>query len=122
MNRLALAALAFLTSTAAVAAGKPVFDPAKLSSHVRVLSSDDYEGRGPATAGETKSIAYIVAQMKAAGLQPGGSPVNGKRGWTQDVPLLRSSIQGTPSLSFDVAGRRQPLSQGEEIAVRAAHT
>jgi len=122
MNRPALAALALLSSTAAVAAGKPVFDPSRLSSHVRVLSSDDYEGRGPATAGETKSIAYIVAQMKAAGLQPGGSPVNGKRGWTQDVPLLRSSIEGAPKLSFDLGGRRQSLSQGEEIAVRAALT
>jgi Zn-dependent M28 family amino/carboxypeptidase len=122
MNRLALAALALLSSTAASAAGKPAFDPARLSSHVRILASDDFEGRGPATAGETKAIDYIVAQMKAAGLQPGGAPVNGRRGWTQDVPLLRSSIEGTPRLSFDVGGRRQPLSQGEEIAVRAALT
>jgi Zn-dependent M28 family amino/carboxypeptidase len=122
MNRLALAALALLPLAAASAQDRTVFDPARLSSHIRILSSDDFEGRGPATAGETKAVAYIVEQMKAAGLQPGGSIVRGKRGWTQDVPLLRSSIVGTPSLSFDVAGRRQALSQGEEIAVRAALT
>jgi Zn-dependent M28 family amino/carboxypeptidase len=122
MNRFAFAALALLPLAAAPAQEKPIFDPARLSSHVRILSSDEYEGRGPATAGETKAVAYIVEQMKAAGLQPGGSLVRGKRGWTQNVPLLRSSILGTPSLSFDVAGRRQDLSQGEEIAVRAALT
>jgi Zn-dependent M28 family amino/carboxypeptidase len=122
MNRLAFAALALLPLAAASAQDKNVFDPARLSSHIRILSSDAFEGRGPATAGETKAVAYIVGQMKAAGLQPGGSLVRGKRGWTQNVPLLRSSIVGTPSLSFDVAGRRQTLSQGEEIAVRAALT
>jgi hypothetical protein len=122
MNRLAVAALALLPLAAASAQEKATFDPARLSSHIRVLSSDAYEGRGPATAGETKAVAYIVGQMKAAGLQPGGALVRGKRGWTQDVPLLRASIVGTPSLSFDVAGRRQSLAQGEEIAVRAALT
>ena len=37
-----------------------------------MLSSDEFEGRGPATPGETKTIAYVSEQMKAAGLQPGG--------------------------------------------------
>src|SRR4051812_20684524 len=120
MNRLPLAAALSLLPFAAAPA--PQFDPVRLSNHVRILASDEFEGRGPATAGETKSIAYIVGQMKAAGLQPGGSIVRGKRGWTQDVPLLRASIEGTPRLAFDVAGRAQPLTQGEEIAVRAPLT
>ncbi|HEY0413726.1 MAG TPA: M28 family metallopeptidase [Allosphingosinicella sp.] len=123
MNRLTLAAAAAIASlplAAAMAQPSATFDPARLSEHIRVLASDAFEGRGPATAGETKSVAYIVGQMKAAGLQPGGSLVRGKRGWTQNVPLLRASIVGTPKLSFDVAGQRRALSQGEEIAVRAA--
>jgi len=110
------------TAAAAIAAPAPTFDAQRLSDHVKVLASDAFEGRGPATAGETKAVAYIIAQMKAAGLQPGGDLVNGRRGWTQDVPLLRSSIEGTPRLSFDVAGREQALAQGEQIAVRAALT
>ncbi|MBV8685873.1 MAG: M28 family peptidase [Alphaproteobacteria bacterium] len=117
---LAAAALPVLAASAAAAA--PGFDPARLSRHVRILSSDEYQGRGPATAGETKAVDYIVAQMKAAGLQPGGAIVRGKRGWTQDVPLLRASIEGSPALAFDLGGRRQAVTQGEEIAVRAALT
>src|SRR6476469_4909567 len=120
MKRLALLAAAASFSAAALAAGAPSFDPARLSQHVKMLSSDAFEGRGPATAGETKSVDYIARQMKAAGLQPGGDLVRGRRVWTQDVPLLRAQIEGTPQVSLDVNGQRQALRQGEDIAVRAA--
>src|SRR3546814_4542650 len=50
----------------------PTFDPQRLSEMVKTLSSDAFEGRGPATAGEKKTIDYVVAQMQAAGVQPGG--------------------------------------------------
>jgi Zn-dependent M28 family amino/carboxypeptidase len=115
--------LATLTvSTGALCASAPTFDPKRLSEEVKTLSSDAFEGRGPATAGETKTVAYVVEQMKAAGLQPGGDPSGAKaaRSWTQAVPLLRSEIKGTPKLSVDVGGKTQSLTQGEEIAVRAA--
>src|SRR5690606_22157870 len=42
------------------------------------------------------------------------------RAWTQAVPLLRSDIAGTPALSVSVDGEPRALTQGEEIAVRAA--
>ncbi|BDU18237.1 M28 family metallopeptidase [Lysobacter auxotrophicus] len=104
-------------------AGKPAatdIDPQRLSQDVKVLSSDEFEGRGPATAGETRTIDYVVAQMKAAGLQPGGDLKDGKREWTQAVPLARAEIKGTPTLSVAVKGKTQALTQGEQIAVRAA--
>jgi Zn-dependent M28 family amino/carboxypeptidase len=103
----------------AVTQPEPVFSPQRLSGHIRILASDAFEGRGPATAGETKTVGYIVQQMQAAGLQPGGSPVKGKRGWTQDVPLLRSEISGQPEIAMNIAGQKTPLAQGEEIAIRA---
>ena len=92
----------------------PDVDPQRLSQDVKVLSSDEFEGRGPATAGETKTIDYVVAQLKAAGVQPGGDLKDGKREWTQAVPLARSQIRGTPTLSVAVKGRSQPLTQGEQ--------
>jgi Zn-dependent M28 family amino/carboxypeptidase len=118
-----LAALACATSAASFAASAPRFDIARVTADVRTLSSDAFEGRGPATAGETRTIAYLVKRMKAAGLQPGG-PLKGRtRSWTQDVPLLQSDIVGAPSLSLSgMADAHAPrtLTQGEEIAVRAA--
>jgi Zn-dependent M28 family amino/carboxypeptidase len=104
----------------AIASAQPAkFDQAKLSRHVQTLSSDAFEGRGPATRGEKMSIDYIVRELKGAGVQPGGDIVGGKRGWTQAVPLLKGDIAGTPSLALTINGTSIPLSQGNEIAVRA---
>jgi len=116
-----LCALALAISSAVMAAAvtAPTFDPHRLSDEDKTLSSDAFEGRGPATPAEKKTIDYVVAQMKAAGLQPGGDLSNGKRAWTQAVPLLRTEIIGTPALSLSIGGKSQSLTQGNEIAVRA---
>jgi len=114
------AAILLAVATSAHAGDAPQFDPHRLSDEVKTLSSDAFEGRGPATEGEKRTVAYVIEQMKAAGLQPGGELKDGKRSWTQPVPLLRADIAGTPQLAFDVAGKAQSLKQGEDIAVRAA--
>ncbi|WP_246524736.1 hypothetical protein [Sphingobium phenoxybenzoativorans] len=44
------------------------------------------------------------------------------RSWTQDVPLLKSEIIGAPKLSLNIGGVPRTLTQGEDIAVRAAMT
>src|SRR5262245_13057492 len=111
--------LALLLATTAVSAQTTQFDPARLSQHVQTLGSDAFEGRGPATAGETKTVAYLTDQFAKAGLQPGGDLKDGKREWTQAVPLLRSEFTAAPQVSLDIAGKATPLTQGEQIAVRA---
>lgn len=120
MRSLLACLLAVLPSAAlAAATPEPAFSPQRLSGHIRILSSDAFEGRGPATAGETRTVAYLIQQFQASGLQPGGPVAGGKRGWTQDVPLLRSEISGQPDVAMDIAGTRTPLTQGSEIAIRA---
>ena len=113
-------ALAVIPAYADGPAAAPTFDPQALSQIVKTLSSDAFEGRGPATTGETKTVAYVIEQLKAAGVQPGGDLKDGKRGWTQAVPLLRAQIVGAPRLSVSVDGKPQALTQGEQIAIRAA--
>ena len=54
-----------------------------------------------------KTVAYIVEQMKAAGLQPGGDLKDGKRAWTQDVPLAQFDISGPVESSVTAAGQRR---------------
>lgn len=105
---------------AVAAADTSTFNPAHLSADVKTLSSDAFEGRGPATAGETKTLDFLIAQYKAAGLQPGGDLKDGKRGWTQAVPLLRSEIEGTPTFKVTINGKAESWKQGEQIAARAA--
>lgn len=104
-----------VAAASAAPAGAIAISPARLAQHVRTLSSDAFEGRGPATPGETKTVAYIAQQFAAAGLRPGGRGGS----WTQDVPLVQSDIVGTPTLAVTVGGGRQALTQGEQVAVRA---
>ncbi len=119
MKRVVISLLAMSVSTALMAA-PPKFDGARISADVRELSSDAYEGRSPATAGEEKTIAFLSKQFAAAGMQPGGDLKDGQRLWTQAVPLLKGDIVGKPELSLSSQGKPQTLNQGQEIAVRAA--
>jgi hypothetical protein len=42
---------------------------AELRKHVEILASDEYEGRGPGTEGERKTLAYLENEWTKAGLQ-----------------------------------------------------
>ena len=95
------------------------FNPSRLAQHVRTISADNYEGRAPATKGERMTVDYLVREFKAAGLQPGGDLKNGKREWTQSVPLLKSDHASAPVVSIQTPGGPMPLTQGEQIALRA---
>jgi Zn-dependent M28 family amino/carboxypeptidase len=123
ISRTAGVALALcLIGHVAPARADAAVDPARLSAHVKTLASDAFEGRAPGTPGEEKTVAYLVEQMKAAALQPGGDLTNGTRAWTQDVPLARFRADGPMDIAVTAGGRRQPLTQGKDIAVRAAQT
>ena len=87
---IAASALA-LTATPVIAAPSQ-FSPQRLSDIDKTLSSDAFQGRGTAAAIEPTVIDYIAKQFAAAGVQPGGDLVNGKRSWFQAVPLLESQI------------------------------
>lgn len=62
------------------------------------------------TQGEEKTIAYLIEQFKAAGLEPGGE--NG--GWTQTVPLIRTKLQA-PTLSIRQGSTTTPLTFPKDI-------
>ena len=113
----ALAAIALLgcAATAIAAPTSARIEAARLSEHVRILASDEFEGRGPASPGEDKTIAYISQQMAAAGLEPGGP--NGS--WYQDVILNRFEQVGTPTMSFRAADGSwtRPILFAEEAVI-----
>jgi Zn-dependent M28 family amino/carboxypeptidase len=116
--RSALLLLAATSLTAAPAAAQQI-SPQRLSDHTRILGSDAYEGRGVATRAETKTVNYIIAQLRAAGVQPGGAVVNGKRTWTQPVPLLKSDLAGDPIVTVTGKSGNARLVQGTDIALRS---
>jgi Zn-dependent M28 family amino/carboxypeptidase len=118
LTRLAL----LLVATSALAVSPLAaqsFSVPRLTQDIKTLSSDAFEGRGPATAGEVKTVAYLSQQLKAAGVQPGGDVVNGQRQYTQRVPLLQSHWSADPVVTLQGGAAAGRLAQGTDIAVRA---
>jgi Zn-dependent M28 family amino/carboxypeptidase len=74
-----------------------------LKTVTQTLSSDEYEGRAPTTAGEEKTVALLVDRFQKAGLKPGN---NGK--WTQDVPMVEQTAANVSNLTF--TGGKTPVS------------
>ena len=64
---------------------------------VRVLASDDFEGRAPGTPGEDKTVAYLVGQFRKLGLKPGNAD-----SYLQSVPLVE--IRGGRDTALAVSG------------------
>lgn len=86
---------------AAMARARNGIDGAAIAEHIRVLASDEYEGRAPGTKGETLTLAYVTAAFERAGLEPAGT-----KGFGQDVPLAEATLRGQPQLLLRV-GKEQ---------------
>jgi Zn-dependent M28 family amino/carboxypeptidase len=96
---LALACAAF----ASAAASKPTASAASILARTHALASDEFEGRGPGTRGEERTVKYLEAEFRQLGLQPGNP--NGT--YFQDVPMV--GITSRPTLAFTVGGKAMPL-------------
>ena len=86
-----------------------------LMSHIRVLSSDDFEGRAPGTPGEEKTVNYLVGQFKAMGLSPG----NPDGTYLQDVPLVGFAAQ--PAISFTAGSQKIDFKFPNDAVVWSRH-
>ena len=100
---------------AAVAAAASI-DPEKIRAHVRFLSLDLLEGRGPGTRGGELAAEYIATQFALSGLEPAGD--NGT--YFQRVPLYAvHTVEDKTKFSF-VPSNGQPvdLAYGSEIVTK----
>lgn len=73
------------------------FNAGNIRQRVIRLSADDFEGRGPGTAGGKRAAQYIADEMKAGGVKPG----NGKS-YFQNVKLV--GVKADPNTKLNVAG------------------
>ena len=110
---LAAAATFALPAAAADFLSGPI-SPARLSADVKVLADGKLAGRAPGGPGEAGTLAYIIAQFKAAGLKPAGD----KGGWTQAVPLIRFRVDPAETrFSFTSAGQTLPARETQDLMV-----
>lgn len=68
--------------TSILSGTSPEITEADLHRHIKILASDEFEGRAPLSEGERKTLDYLESSFKAMGLKP----VNGS--YRQDVPLV----------------------------------
>jgi Zn-dependent M28 family amino/carboxypeptidase len=100
------------TPAATAYAFHDAIDAGDFAQHVKTLSSDAFEGRGPGTPGEDKTVAYIQAQMQRIGLQPGN---HGQ--WFQTVPMVETTADPGTTLAIDVGGKPHSLRFGDDMVV-----
>lgn len=80
-----------------------------LLAHIKVLGSDEFEGRAPGTKGEDLSVEYITGQFQAMGLKPGHPDGS----YTQPVPL--AGIKSDAHASLNIGGKRTELKNPEDF-------
>ena len=96
---------------------KPALDvitPDSLLAHIKVLASDEFEGRAPGAKGEELSVKYISEQFARIGLKPG----NPDGTYIQEVPL--AGITSEPVMSFTVGEKKTELKYPDDYVATSA--
>lgn len=73
-------------------------DGAAILKHVQALASDEFEGRAPASRGETVTLNYLQDVFRKTGI----APAMPDGGYLQNVPMLY--MQSAPTLSYAAVG------------------
>jgi Zn-dependent M28 family amino/carboxypeptidase len=99
-------------SPAARAAAASI-DPARIRAHVRFLSLDLLEGRGPGTRGDSLAAEYIATQFALSGLEPAG----GNGTYFQRVPLyaVHTDENRTKFALVPASGQSVDLAYGTDV-------
>jgi len=83
-------------------------------AHIKILASDEFEGRAPGSKGEDLSVKYITDQFKKIGLNPG----NPDGTYIQEVPL--AGIKSEPQMSFVVGDKTMDLKFPDDFVASSA--
>jgi len=83
--------------------------PEGLARHIKILASDEFEGRAPTTPGGEKTRAYIASQFERLGLEPiGGS-------WFQSAEMVETNVDPDQSyLRVAMNGETREIGYGGE--------
>jgi Zn-dependent M28 family amino/carboxypeptidase len=98
-----------------------------LRNQITKFSGDEFEGRAPATPGDTKAREYLVEQLKAIGFEPGGP----EGSWQQSFDVVGVTANMPKQWTFRRGGKALNLKwwdqyiagsglQQEKVAVKDA--
>lgn len=112
-RRMALAVpMLCLTLTAGASGAAPAVSMQVYERHLAALAGDAFEGRKPGTAGEEKTVGYLIGEFRKLGTEPlgGGS-------YVQPVPLVELAPLPEPRLSFSTPRGTLATTFGEDAVV-----
>jgi Zn-dependent M28 family amino/carboxypeptidase len=81
-----------------IAASYNSINKEQLTEHIKVLASDEFEGRAPSSKGEELTLDYLTKQLTDIGFKPG----NGDS-FLQAVPMV--SIEASPEMTLSIGGK-----------------
>jgi len=100
-----------------------------LMTHIETLSSDEFEGRAPASRGEDLTIEYLVTQLEEMGVEPGMDDAS----FIQEFPLLGQRVDGetaqmivrengrsTARLAYNSDFMAWPSNESEQVEIENA--
>lgn len=124
----AIAACGLLASSYPYAAGAPDDTTASAASaqkeikadsmlgHIKVLASDEFEGRLPGGKSEALTVAYIQQQFTKLELAPG----NPDGSYIQKVPMV--GVKSTPKMTLTAGGKSTELHYSEDFVASSPLT
>ena len=89
---------------------KAQINRASLRAPIRILASDEFEGRGPATRGDALTRLYLSTELETLGLQPGGE----QGGWEQPFDIVGVKAKLPATWDFSGKGGKVSLALGDE--------
>ena len=107
---LTVAALTIGCAGGSLESAKSTITEADLIEDIKVLASDDFEGRFPGTPGGDKTEEYLRAEFEKVGLEPG----NGSS-FFQEVPLVEITAEPTADLVVSGGGKIRTFEYGPEF-------
>lgn len=90
----------------------PEISAEDFAQHVKVLASDEFEGRAPGSRGEELTVDYLKSQFERLGLKPG----NGDS-YFQTVPMVETTADPATVGKVTVDGNPRDLAFGTDMVL-----
>ena len=105
------------TASAATDHPLPRIDGQVILERIKVLASDEFEGRAPGTKGEELTVKYLEDEFRKLGLAPG----NADGTYIQNVPLVGITATNTQPLTITGSAQARGFKWGEDVVAWSKH-
>jgi Zn-dependent M28 family amino/carboxypeptidase len=86
-------------------------------NRIKVLSSDEYEGRAPGTKGEELTVKYLEDEFRKLGLKPGNSDGT----YIQKVPLVGITATNSQPFTVTKGSQKQTFKWADDVVAWTKH-